>query len=124
MRSFRWAPARRRSPQPMGRRYSPRAPVRAGPVQPRPTVMLSGAYLDLVRDEITPVRSDMTRAPHRVHQGAAGQLDRRAVVGVVVSQVQAAAARAGGFQVGGHALAVERRVAGVQQRGPDAPSLL
>src|ERR1039457_3426465 len=86
----------RRPPQPMGRRYPPRAPVRPGPVQPRPTVMLSGAYLDLVRDEITPVRSDMTRAPHRVHQGAAGQLDRRAVVGVVVSQVQAAGGRAGG----------------------------
>jgi hypothetical protein len=37
--------------------------------------MLSGAYLDLVRDEITPVRSDMTRAPAQADLGR--QLDLR-----------------------------------------------
>jgi hypothetical protein len=40
-----------------------------------------------------------------------------------VAQVEVAGARAGGFQVGGHAVTVEVAVAGVQQRRADAPAL-
>src|SRR5215470_6212493 len=68
--------------------------------------------------------SRLTLPPHRVHAGAAGQLDRRAVVGVTVAQVDPARAQVAGLEVNGRARAVvEHLVVGAQQRGAGAQAL-
>src|ERR1019366_3449052 len=61
--------------------------------------------------------------PQGVHQGAVGQLNWAAVVGVAVAQVELPGTQVGGFQVGGHIDLVERRVVGAQQRGAGALTL-
>jgi hypothetical protein len=58
-----------------------------------------------------------------VREQAAGQLDGGAVVGIAVSQVDAAGALVGCLQVGRRALLVEDRVMGVEQGGAGALAL-
>jgi hypothetical protein len=62
---------------------------------------------------------------HRVHlRPVVGQLDRGAMVGVTVAQVDLAGAQVGGFQVGGsEGVAVEHLVVGAQQRGAGSLAL-
>src|ERR1017187_1252967 len=61
--------------------------------------------------------------PQGGHQGAVGQLNWAAVVGVAVAQGDLPGTQVGGFQVGGNAGLVERRVVGAQQRGAGALAL-
>src|ERR1019366_6659016 len=59
----------------------------------------------------------------RIHQGAVGQVEWGAGGGVAGAEVDLPGTQVGGFQVGGNAGLVERRVVGAQQRGAGALAL-